>query len=46
MYFQPVETQVLSTQGHPDVFNLHRLTAEPDLILEVDTLLLGMCNRL
>ena len=28
MYFQLVESQVLSTQGQPDV-NLHRLTAIP-----------------
>ena len=28
MYFQLVETKMLSTQGQPDVFNLHRLTAE------------------
>ena len=27
MYFQLVDNQVLSTQGQPDVFNLHRLTA-------------------
>ena len=25
MYFQLVDNQVLSTQGEPDVFNLHRL---------------------
>ena len=24
MYFQLVDNQVLSTQGQPDVFNLHR----------------------
>ena len=27
MYFQLVDNQVLLTQGQPDVFNLHRLTA-------------------
>ena len=27
MYFQLVDDQVLSTQGQPDVFNLHRLTS-------------------
>ena len=26
MYFQLVDNQVLSTQGQPDVFNLHCLT--------------------
>ena len=26
MYFQPVDNQVLSKRGQPDVFNLHRLT--------------------
>ena len=26
MYFQLVESQALSNQGQPDVFNLHRLT--------------------
>ena len=28
MYFQLVDNQVLSTQGQPDVFNLHRLTSK------------------
>ena len=27
MYFLLVDNQVLSTQGQPDVFNLHRLTS-------------------
>ena len=27
MYFQLVDNQVLSTQGQPEVFNLHRLTS-------------------
>ena len=29
MYFQLVDNQVLSTQGQPDVFNLHRLAVSP-----------------
>ena len=29
MYFQMVDNRVLSTQGQPDVFNLHRLTTFP-----------------
>ena len=34
MYFQLVESQVLSTQGQADV-NLHRLTVVEDGILDV-----------
>eukprot|EP00976_Prorocentrum_cordatum_P064792 1177632-Prorocentrum_minimum.AAC.4 len=33
MYFQLVDNQVLSTQGQPDVFNLHRLTEPLDVLL-------------
>ena len=32
MCFQLVDNQVLSTQGQPDVFNLHRLTVVPRLV--------------
>ena len=31
MYFQLVDNQVLSTQGQPDVFDLHRPTARLQL---------------
>ena len=34
MYFQLVDIQALSTQGQPDVFNLHSLTAAVALVLE------------
>ena len=39
MYFQLVESQVLSTQGQPDWVNLHRLTAGGvDLLRDVEPL--------
>ena len=37
MYFQLVESQVLSTQGQPDV-NLHRLTARSLVAAVVEVL--------
>ena len=33
MYFQLVDNQVLSTQGQPDVFNLHRLTTRQLVVI-------------
>ena len=45
MYFQLVDNQVLSTQGQPDVFNLHRLTARVERGVRVGSVLVLHLRR-